>query len=710
MGGESAKDPLEEKADLDLSNLVVPSTKPTPTTAPAAGNALAALAPDAVSPAFCAIQLTEARDVIAQHREGMRAAIDALDVKTIALLAGLLEADVAMVEEVAKPLHDPASPCATDQSLRRLFSQVNIELHTQLPEYVSLLMFRGTLVSGRSELEGYPISVVRYLHEEVPQLLRVVDSARHLVELLREDLHDSTFALRAADWLRKDDGRAINLDFKIAVLETFGLWSRLNSSLYGMWLVDSVTNKAERVRTEFGSFIDVGDFNSSDARTKLSYYWDDWRISDSEAIDVVKMFDSARSQTGRDVILEKLHDMGKLDRLASNLPWKTVQQLHDATTSPHVKATLLPHFREQLEKEPGESMSSRYDRWAMSQAQKSNDSDSVAGQLGHGALAYGAVFLHTAHNALTFGFLDTYSEAYDLHERGLISDDAMMYTTTVALARTGVVMAATVLTGGGASGGLSGGARALGMSRGGAAVVGNVGGGAVSGIAGTLTSDLVNIAFLGQEGLSSATTYLTAAGIGAGLGGVGAVAEAKFPAAAQETGALYAQRHPWLRNLVEASERVGLKAGTAIRGAPPSGNVPFPKSWSSMTASEREAFQHAYSRHGEQFKLGPWKGSAAEALRVEFNAKATAIRDNAMYSIERAAPFGKKGSGVPTKSVDVRMYVASVDGELFYYWETVNGGEFVSAGLMEPGFTPGAADIVPVLPPLPLGADAKKDP
>ena len=129
-----------------------------------------------------------------------------------------------------------------------------------------------------------------------------------------------------------------------------------------------------------------------------------------------------------------------------------------------------------------------------------------------------------------------------------------------------------------------------------------------------------------------------------------------------------------------------------------------------MSSSERKAFQHAYSRHGDEFKLGPWKGSEAESLRVKFNAKATAIRDNAMYSIERAAPFGKKGSGAASKGVDVRMYVASVDGELFYYWETVSGGEFVSAGRMEAGFTPGAGDIVPVLPPLPLGDHDKQDP
>ena len=708
MGGETAKDPLEDK--IDPAKVVLPALGPTATPSPAAGNALAALSQDA-TPAFVMLQLQEARDVIAQHREGMRAAIDALDVNTIALLAGLLEADLAMVEEVAKPIHDPGSPCATDPALRQLLSHVNGELHTQLPEYVSLLMFRGTLVTGRYQLEGYPVSVVNYLHEEVPQLLRAVDGARRLVELLREDVDDSSLALRAAEWMRKDSGRPVNVDFKIAVLKTFGLWPRLNSSIYGLWLIDSVTTKAERVRAEFGSFIDVGEFNSSDARKKLSYYWDDWRISDSEAIDVVKMFDSTRSQTGRDVILEKLHEMGKLGRLASNLPWKTVQQLHDATTSPHVKAALLPHFREFIEKEPSESLSSMYDRWAMSQARKSNESDSIAGQLGHGALAYGAVFLHTAHNALTFGFLDSYSEAYDLHQQGLISEDAMVYQQWVALARTGVVMAATVLSGGTASGGLSGGARALGMSRGGATVVGNVGGGAASGIAGTLTSDLINIAFLDQEGLSSATTYLAAAGIGAGLGAVGAVGELRYPKAAQETGALYAQRHPWLRNLVQASERAGLKAGTALRNAPSSGSVPFPKPWSSMSPSERQAFQHAYSRHAAQFKLGPWKGSAAESLRVEFNAKATAVRDNAMYSIERPVPYGKKGSGVPSKSVDVRMYVASIDGELFYYWETVGAGEFVSAGLLDSAFTPGAGELVPVMtPPVSIGDDDEQEP
>jgi len=637
----------------------------------------------------------------------MTAAIDALDVKTIALLAGLLEADVAMLDEIGH-LFDPDAAYGSDRALRVLYAQIAGELHSSLPEHVSLLRFRSVAVAGRTELDAYPVSLVTYLHEEVPQLLRVVDDARRLVELTRTPCDDVTLALHAMPLLEKDSGRALNSDFKLAVLRAFDLSERLDRTGLGRHMVALIQAKAERTRKDFGSFIDVGDFDSEAAGRKLSYYWDDWRISDDEAIDVVKMFETARSQAGRDAILGKLLDMGKLGRLAGNLPWKTVQQLHDATTEPRVRAALLPYYREHIENEPGESLAHMYDRWGVSQARKMQESDSLAGTIGHGALSYGAAFLHTAHNALTFGFLDTYSEAYDLNQQGLISDDALLYTGGVALARSGVVMAATILSGGTAGGFASGTARALGMSRAGAAVVGNLTGGAVAGLTGTFTADLVNIAFLDQKGLSSGTHYLLSAGIGAALGGVGAASEAKFPEAAEATAALYAERYPWLRNLVAASERGGLKTGQAIRPAPGRGLDPFPRTWAAMDRAERAAFQHAYSRHARDFGLGNWSQSNAEALRVAYNAKAAAVRNGAIYSIETIAPRGIRGSGVPTQGVRVRMYVSSEGTDLYYYYEAIDDGGFVSAGRLDHRFSPGADDLLPTLPPLPTSQDATK--
>jgi hypothetical protein len=460
-------------------------------------------------------------------------------------------------------------------------------------------------------------------------------------------------------------------------------------------MLAAIEQRADRVQADFGPMVDVGDFDAGAARTKLSYYWDDWRISDSEANDVVKMWASAPTQAGRDAILRKLLDMGKLGRLASNLPWKVVQQLHDMTTFLEVKSALLPYFKDQAAKEPGESLAHMYDRWGVSQARKAHESSTLLGTLGHGTLAYGAAFLHTAHNALTFSFLDTYSEAYDLHEHGLISDDAFAYTSAVALARSAAVLAATVATGGAGSGFGSGLARGVGMSRAGASIVGNLSGGVAAGVGGLFTADLVNITFLDQKGLSAASDYLKAAGIGGALGGVGAVGESMFPADAAATAKLYADRYPWLRNLVEASERAGLGTGNSLRPAVSPGTEPFPKSWNDMSRSEREAFQHEYSRHGKELGLPNWSQSNAEALRAQFNAKAAAIRNGSMYSVVTRAPRGVRGSGVAAVGTDVRMYVSSDGTSSFFYYETADGGEFVSAGRINKPFTPGADDLLP---------------
>ena len=638
-------------------------------------------------------QLADLHAVISEHLGAMTAAIDALDVKTIATLAALLEVDVKTLETIGSQL-------GADHPLARMYHAMNNELHTGLPVRVSLLAFRGNAVLSGYELTEYPVSLADYLHVEVPQLLRTIDDARHIVELAAGNLDDQTLAERASSLLSKGAGRPISFAFKKAVMKEFGLWDRAQRSVYGRWMFAVIEGRADRAQADFGPLVDVGEFDTKSARTKLSYYWDDWRISDSEAIDVVKMFDTAPTQAGRDAILGKLLEMGKLGRLASNLPWKLVQQLHDATTDQQVRAALLPYFKDQASKEPGESLAHMYDRWGLSQARKANESSTWYGALGHGSLAYGAAFLHTAHNALTFGFLDTYSEAYDLHEQGLISDDAFAYTSTVALARSAAVLAASVVTGGTASGFSSGLARGLGMSRGGAAIVGNLSGGVTAGVGGLFSADLVNIAFLDQQGLSAASDYLTAAGIGGALGGVGSIAEAKFPASARATAELYADRYPWLRNLVETTERVGVKTGNLLRPAASPGTAPFPKTWGDMSRAEREAFQHEYSRHAKELGLPNWSQTNAEALRGQFNAKAAAIRDGAMYSVVTRAPRGVRGSGVPAVGTDVRMYVSSDGTSSYFYYETLDAGEFVSAGRINKPFTPGSDDLLPgVIPP-----------
>lgn len=502
------------------------------------------------------------RGVVDQHMSGFRAAVDALDVDTIALVASVLEADAATLSALHRQA--AASGGASWETRFRL-AALEATFRGKIGVHVGLQRFRGQAILGsqRDRLRGG--DPVAWLHTEVPQILRMVHASRQIEDIA------SRPQLSFADTVRLhallESGRAVDVLFKTAVLRKLGLWDQLHAQPYGRVVLESALRRAHRLRDDFGDFADAGDFDLSRARALLDRGLTDWAITDGDAQEVVRMLGSAPTQDGREAILGKLLEVGKLDELAANLPWRVVQQLHDMTSDEAVREALLPHFREHIDKGAGESLAKMYDRWGVSQARAAQESDSWLGAAAHYGLSYGAAFLHTAHNGLTLGFLDTYSQAYDLREQGLISDDALYQTTAAALARSGATLAAMILTGGTTAGVVGGLGRGLGMSRTAASVLGNVTGGAAAGTSGQLTADLMGMALLGQEGFSSGKDYLVAAGLGALIGGVAAGAEARFPASARVTADVYAQQHPWLYRLIKASQQRGtrLAAGRKVR-------------------------------------------------------------------------------------------------------------------------------------------------
>ncbi|MBX3423828.1 MAG: hypothetical protein KF752_19910 [Pirellulaceae bacterium] len=92
-----------------------------------------------------------------------------------------------------------------------------------------------------------------------------------------------------------------------------------------------------------------------------------------------------------------------------------------------------------------------------------------------------------------------------------------------------------------------------------------------------------------------------------------------------------------------------------------------------MTAAQRRAFQHSYSRHAQELGLPAWSQKNAEALRTQFNNIDGYIREN---GTKIPNPPKKPFNG---QSVDVNFYEAWFNGTKYYYYETLDD-IFISAG------------------------------
>ena len=108
-------------------------------------------------------------------------------------------------------------------------------------------------------------------------------------------------------------------------------------------------------------------------------------------------------------------------------------------------------------------------------------------------------------------------------------------------------------------------------------------------------------------------------------------------------------------------------------------SIPTPKighttPWAQMTAAQKKAFQHSYSRHGKELGLPNWNQKNAADLQKQFNNVVGHIRQN---GTQLPGPIKKPWNG---NSVEVNFFEAKFHGATYYYYEDAATGAFISAG------------------------------
>jgi len=127
-----------------------------------------------------------------------------------------------------------------------------------------------------------------------------------------------------------------------------------------------------------------------------------------------------------------------------------------------------------------------------------------------------------------------------------------------------------------------------------------------------------------------------------------------------------------LAKWLKARQQLGVDKSLGARRATP---------WADMTASERKAFQHSYSRHAAELGSPNWAQSRAPELQAQFNTRVAEIRLRAQKVTIAQKPYGEKGSGATGASTTVRNFeYTDPTGTRWYYFERLSDGPFISAG------------------------------
>jgi len=451
------------------------------------------------------------------------------DIEETAARLGLDEGGVAAPEGAV--IEGPASLPLDWEAQVRLATEVDLdrrelaELTGRLAYELGPRVFRGTVVSADPVPPGQ--RSVEAAGAEAAVTIELVNTVEQVRQLMRSG---QTGALQqAADLVEGWRGRPVNFLFLYTALDKEGffgpLWmahgSKTGRNIFGL------RQQAEKSAKTFGMLLDTGAFELDEAVTLLSYYWDDWAITDEDAQKVIEMWASA-SPEARIVILDKLEEEGRLGRLCSNLPGLAVKAMADVARLRPNSAAYQTISQAVADLPEGTTVTELYEQNIMEDIKEEKY-----------VRAYLWTFLNTAHSALTFGFKDIHDAAYVKMREGLISSDEYWSTTTKAAGRTAVLLAATAVTGGTAGGWAEGVALGRGVGTTAASLIGGTAGGAVSGFTAQLTADLYDQALLGKKGFSSVSDYLVSTGGGAATGallaGVGVAAGRTFPVSAQET-------------------------------------------------------------------------------------------------------------------------------------------------------------------------------
>lgn len=349
--------------------------------------------------------------------------------------------------------------------------------------------------------------------------------------------------------------RPINFQFLKHVLSAERYWDVLATEAGDSGRSLTTTeNKVHEQATASGEFGDVGEWDASRVSGLLSRGATDWAITDEDAEKIYGMITSAAPATRGDLVLQ-LARMGKLGRLCENLPWRWVEQLHDAIDNPAAKTKLRPYFED---KGGGESLSKVYERKIMENLEEGNE-----------VRAFLWTFLDTAHSGLTFGFKDVHDTAYDAAQEGWISDDAYLSQTAKGLGRAAAMMAVTAATGGAAGAWGEGIATGLGAGKTTAQIIGGAIGGGAAGVSGQFSGDVYDQLLLGKEGFSSGSDYalagLSGAATGALTAGVQAAGSKYLPNSAKTMSQVYAERYPGLDNTLTRIRNAGIREGLVLK-------------------------------------------------------------------------------------------------------------------------------------------------
>ena len=507
-------------------------------------------APD--DPGHLVSRATEARGIVEDELlPAFHAAVDAVDpaaaYELAAALVQLVRGARRDVEEAAAAIGlDGGDAFAWEQAAlegvepepldweRQAVLEVDVDLELEdqsrldarLAFELGPRVFRGSVVSdvavpsGQRSLEAAAREAAVTI-----ELLNTVKAVRALFAA-----SEASSLQAAADLVEGWRGRPVNFLFLYAALEAEGLLAPLMFMPGGETgrNIVQLRGQAQESARHFGALVDVGAFELDEAVELLSYYGDDWAITDEDAEKVFRMWASA-SPEARVAILEKLEAEGRLERLCSNLPGLAVRAMGDVANVRGGSSPAANTLRAAIADQPGgETATELYEEQIMENIEED--------QL---VRAYLWTLLNVSHSALTLGFKDIHDTAYVDMREGRISADEYWSTTTKAAGRTAVILAATAVTGGVAGGFAEGLALGRGVGATASALIGGGVGGATSGAAGKLTEDLFDQALMGKEGFSSAEEYLIATGAGAASGtvlaGAGVAAGRMFRGSAERT-------------------------------------------------------------------------------------------------------------------------------------------------------------------------------
>jgi len=452
------------------------------------------------------------------------------------------------------------------EKLRAQLAESLPALETKLAVELSPQLFHGAPVTGSLEtpaLGKRPGDLLASESGAVVELLFVVDqikkTARH--DGRATPILDEAQRTAIVELVEPWKSRPVNFYFLASVLGQLGLWESVvhQRGASGKTLEQTQLYVADQI-AQTGALTDVGELDDATLTHLLGADPTDHDrpFDDGAAMTVFEKLHTV-APAARAALLRQIQRWNMLDRFCEHLPWTFVEALHDgvAAHDREIARALEPFY---VDKGGGKSLHQMY--------MDHVDEKLEAGQT---VRAFGWFFLDFVHNVVTGGFLHEYSDAYDAHEQGLITDDELSSASTKALAKAAAITALSAVTAG-VTGELAQGlAAGLGAGKSVAQLIGASAGGFGGGVGGHFAGDAFDQAFNGKQGFDGARDYLKSGVLGAGMGMAGAelarvsVAAGKYLGVAQRPIDVFASRYPAMSDVLERIRATGVRAGTRVR-------------------------------------------------------------------------------------------------------------------------------------------------